>query len=67
MDETLQVVVYSSSGKSYGLVVDRILDIASEKVEVHREGTREGILSVKVVQECITEMLDIERLAQIAG
>jgi two-component system, chemotaxis family, sensor kinase CheA len=64
---TLQVVVYSCQGKSFGLVVDQIIDIASEKVEVHREATREGVLSVKVVQEKITEMLDIERLAQIAG
>ncbi len=63
----LQVVVYSHEGASYGLVVDGIEDIAHEAVAVRREATREGVLGVIVVNERITEMLDLQRLARLVG
>jgi two-component system chemotaxis sensor kinase CheA len=64
---TLQVVVYSHEGISYGLVVDGIEDIAHEAIAVRREATREGVLGVIVVNERITEMLDLQRLARLVG
>ncbi|MFA7329939.1 MAG: chemotaxis protein CheW [Candidatus Delongbacteria bacterium] len=63
----LQVVVYSHEGASYGLVVDGIEDIAHEAVAVRREATREGVLGVIVVNDRITEMLDLQRLARLVG
>jgi two-component system, chemotaxis family, sensor kinase CheA len=66
-DDLMQLVVYTSAGRSFGLVVDRIIDIASERVEIKRDASREGILGVQVVQGQITEMLDIEGLATSAG
>lgn len=61
--QDVQVVVYSHNGGSFGLVVDAIEDIADESVTVKREATREGVLGVIVVQDKITEMLDVHRLA----
>jgi len=63
----VQVVVYSEDGRSYGLVVDEIQDVTEERVTVRREATREGILGVIVVQEHITELLDVKRLAKLVG
>ena len=54
VEREIQVVVYSHEGGSYGLVVDSIEDIADESVTVKREGTRDGILGVIVIQ-CRTE------------
>jgi hypothetical protein len=48
-------------------VVDGIEDIAHEAIAVRREATREGVLGVIVVNERITEMLDLQRLARLVG
>ncbi len=65
--QTLQIVVYSHEGGSYGLVVDGIEDIANENIQVRREATREGVTGVVVVHDRITELLDLERLALKVG
>ena len=62
----LQVVVYSTEGRSYGIVVDEILDIAEEDITIKRDATRAGVLGVVVVQERITELLDIESVIHMA-
>ncbi len=62
----LQVVVYSTEGRSYGIVVDEILDIAEENVTIKRDATRAGVLGVIVVQDRITELLDIETVIHMA-
>ncbi len=57
--DPLQVVVYSESGRSVGLVVARINDIVHEAVTVKRNSARGGILGSAVVQNKVTELLDI--------
>jgi len=39
-NSALQVLVYSESGRSVGLVVDRILDIVEEEILVEKVGER---------------------------
>jgi two-component system, chemotaxis family, sensor kinase CheA len=56
----VQVIVFSENDNSYGLVVDNIIDIVEESVDVRRDGTREGISSVVVIQEKIIEVLDLK-------
>jgi two-component system chemotaxis sensor kinase CheA len=59
--ETLQVVVYSEGGRSVGLVVEQILDIAEESVTTRSDLEAHGLLGSAVVQEHITELLDVRQ------
>jgi len=65
-DEKIQVVVYTDQGRSVGLVVERILDIAHEKVAAQKHTGREGILGLVVVQGRVTELLDVKGIIQTA-
>ena len=58
----LQVLVYSESGRSVGLVVDRILDIVDEEVMVEKVGERRGVMGSVVVQKRVTDLLDVHEL-----
>ena len=58
--EKLQVVVYSYHNRSVGLVVDRIIDIVEDSLEVQRESHHTGVLSSVVIQDRVTDLVDIE-------
>ena len=64
--ELLQVVVYSERGRSVGLVVDRILDTVETVVELRDCGKRPGILGSAVIQERVTDLLDLPSILQAA-
>jgi chemotaxis protein histidine kinase CheA len=65
-NEKIQVVVYTDQGRSVGLVVDRILDIAQEKVKTQKRTGRQGTLGSMVVQGRVTELLDLKGIIQTA-
>jgi two-component system chemotaxis sensor kinase CheA len=65
-DEKIHVVVYTDQGRSVGLVVDRILDIAHEAVETQKHTGRQGTLGSMVVQGRVTELLDVKGIIQTA-
>ena len=65
-NEKIQVVVYSDQGRSVGLVVDRILDIAHEKIKTQKRAGRQGTLGSMVVQGRVTELLDVKGIIQSA-
>ncbi len=58
--EKLQVVVYSHHARSVGLVVDRIIDIVEDSLEVQRESHHTGVLSSVVIQDRVTDLVDIQ-------
>ena len=60
--KSLQLVVCSDGQRQVGLVVNEILDIVEEVLNVKRRRRSRGILGSAVVQERITELLDIEGL-----
>ena len=60
--EKLQVVVFRQGEKNVGLVVHRILDIVEEKIVVEHPSHDEGIHGSAVVQNKVTDLLDIEDL-----
>jgi chemotaxis protein histidine kinase CheA len=64
--EKIQVVVYADNGRSVGLVVDRILDIAQEKIKTQKRSGRQGTLGSMVVQGRVTELLDVKGIIQSA-
>jgi two-component system chemotaxis sensor kinase CheA len=58
-DGRMQVVVYAAEGRSVGLVADRILDIVDEKLVVQNPAQRPGILGSSVIQQRVTDLLDV--------
>ncbi len=60
--ELMQVVVYSDAGRSVGLVVSRISDIVHEALTVQRSSARTGIQGSAVIQQKVTDLLDIAGL-----
>ena len=60
------MVVYTDQGRSVGLVVDRILDIAHEAVKIQKHSGRHGTLGTMVVQGRVTELLDLKGIITTA-
>jgi two-component system chemotaxis sensor kinase CheA len=58
----LQVVVYSEHGRSVGLVVDRIADIVDTAVEATRKVQTEELLASAVIQNRVTDLLNLPAL-----
>jgi two-component system, chemotaxis family, sensor kinase CheA len=55
----LQVLVLNHEGRSFGLVVEQIIDIIEDSAEVKAAATREAVLYSVVIAERVTELLDI--------
>ena len=64
---SMQVVVYSEEGRSVGLVVDRILDIVEESVVSQHPSKRDGLLGSAVIQQRVTDLLDVRGLVRMAN
>jgi two-component system chemotaxis sensor kinase CheA len=63
-DGPMQVVVYSEAGRSVGLVVDHIVDIVEEKLTVENPARRPGVLGSSVIQQRVTDLLDVPAIVQ---
>jgi two-component system chemotaxis sensor kinase CheA len=61
-----QVVVYSEQGRSVGLVVGSINDIVEEAVTVTRDERGDGILGSAVIQDKVTDLLDVPAVIRAA-
>ena len=55
----IQVLVLNHDGRSFGLVVERILDIVEDRADVRSAATRAAVLYSVVIGDRVTEMLDI--------
>jgi two-component system, chemotaxis family, sensor kinase CheA len=56
---TVSVLVLNHDGRTFGLVVDRIVDIVEQATEVRAAATRDGVLCSTVIGEHVTELLDV--------
>ncbi len=63
--ENRAVVVYSSQGRFYGFVVDRILDIVEDHVNVQLNATRRGMLGSAVIQKQVTDLVDLDCIVSL--
>jgi len=61
----LQVLVLNHEGRSFGLVVERILDIVEDPAEVRMDATRANILYSVVIGERVTELLDVPAVLRV--
>lgn len=59
---TLQVVIHAHGNRRVGLVVGRILDTVEHSLVIERAASRQGIVGCLVVQDRITELLDVEKV-----
>ena len=64
--DLMQSIVFTKDGRSVGLVVERIVDIVEESVTVKRGANRPGVLGTIVVQDRVTDLLDIESVVASA-
>jgi len=55
----IQVLVLNHDGRSFGLVVERILDIVEDRADVRSAATRAAVLYSVVIGDRVTELLDV--------
>jgi two-component system, chemotaxis family, sensor kinase CheA len=58
--EKVEVIVVTLGKHHYGLIVNQILDIVKEPLSILGSPTRPGIKTLAVIQNQITEILDVE-------
>ncbi|MDH3257370.1 MAG: chemotaxis protein CheW, partial [Nitrospinota bacterium] len=59
-EENIQVIVYSDQGRSVGVVADKIIDIVEEAVMIKKGSPGKGLLGSVVIQDKVTDLLDVE-------
>jgi two-component system chemotaxis sensor kinase CheA len=62
----IQVLVLNHEGRSFGLVVERILDIVEDRADVKSAATRASVLYSVVIGDRVTELLDIPAIVRKA-
>jgi two-component system chemotaxis sensor kinase CheA len=62
----LQVLVCNDEGEAIGIVVERILDIVEDRADVKSPATRAGVLYSVVINERVTELLDIPAIKRFS-
>jgi two-component system chemotaxis sensor kinase CheA len=65
--KTYSVVVLGAPGRTLGLVVDDVLDVVEISGELRRLGCRQGVAGTLVVQDRVTEVLDLAWIIAAAG
>ncbi len=62
----IQVLVLAHDGRTFGLVVERILDIVEDRADVRSAATRASVLHSVVIGGRVTELLDIPAILRSA-
>lgn len=65
LGDSIQVVVYSENGKNMGIVIDKVLDIVETHEGEQTSGSRPGIAGTIVIQDRVTEILDIPQVIHL--
>jgi two-component system chemotaxis sensor kinase CheA len=63
----IQALVIHHEGRSFGLVVEKILDIVEDRGEVKSPATRAYVLQSVVIGDRVTELLDIPAILKAAA
>lgn len=65
--EQLSVIVHESGERRVGIVIDRVLDVVETAVSRSDVGKRPGVLGSAVVQEHVTDLVDLDAVVAMAG
>jgi two-component system chemotaxis sensor kinase CheA len=60
--DRINVIVYSDRGRRVGLIVNRLLDTIEHAIANLNPASRRGTLGSTVIQERVTEILDVEQI-----
>ncbi len=66
-EDRMHVVVCTHQGQSVGLVVERILDIIENASAIQGRASRQGVRGTVVIQDRVTELLDVEAIIRTAA
>jgi len=58
-DGLLNVIVYNQDSQSYGLVVNRIVDIVETSIAIHKRSHRPGLLGSAIIEDCVTDFVNL--------
>jgi two-component system chemotaxis sensor kinase CheA len=64
---TLSVIVHDSAAGRVGIVVDRVIDVVQTEIVPARVGVRPGVLGSAVVQDVVTDLVDLDAVVAAAG
>jgi two-component system chemotaxis sensor kinase CheA len=64
---TLNLVVVHGHGGAVGLIVEDILDVVTVAINSQKTGTRPGVHGCTVIQERVTELLDVDWILNLAA
>jgi len=65
-DNNMQAVVFTENKRSVGLVVNKIEDIVEQSFSVQRATHQQGVLGSAVIQDRVTQLLDVEGIVKQA-
>ena len=65
-EETIPVVVCADANQRVGLMVGKILDIVHEQISARSRANRPGVLFTAIVQDRVTEFVDVAALVREA-
>lgn len=60
----LQVVVHAAHDRTYGLVVDRVIDAVETRLQVSRMTVRPGMTGATVIDGRVTDLIDLATIIQ---
>ncbi|MFN7840201.1 MAG: chemotaxis protein CheW [Pirellula sp.] len=64
-DDLLNVVVYIENERSFGLVIDQIVDIVELYLQINHRSAREGLLGSAVIHERVTDLVDLPAIIRM--
>ena len=65
--DSIHVVVYNEGQRSVGVIVGQIVDIVDQVVAVAGDSGRSGLAGCAVIQEKVTELVNLEALVRGSG
>ncbi|MDH2414654.1 chemotaxis protein CheA [Nocardioides sp. CER19] len=65
--DQMSVVVHERANRAVGIVIDRVLDVVEIAVSSSQVGSRPGVTGTAVVQDRVTDLVDIEAVVAWAG
>ena len=64
--DTLSVVVHEDGEHRVGIVVERVLDVVETTIVASNVGRRAGVLGSAVVQDKVTDLVDLDAVVALA-
>lgn len=66
-DGQVSVVVHESGTSRVGIVIDRVLDVVETSVVCSEVGRRAGVLGSAVIQDRVTDLVDLDAVVALSG